>query len=135
MFEQDYIKRLIQEMVRAIIKLVFHLDLGSPYEELLEDAQEKQTVDSLLDLADLGRIDEAENRLYDQLEEYGEDKKGLAIALLFYAHLNEKTDAFLEENHFSRDEVRLGLKDIAARYGLEGVGDVFLPQDEWDRKG
>ena len=34
MFEQDYIMRLINEMVRAILKMIFNIDTESPSAEL-----------------------------------------------------------------------------------------------------
>ncbi len=40
MFEQDYVMRLIKEMVRAILKLLFHIDTESPTVELLENKEE-----------------------------------------------------------------------------------------------
>jgi hypothetical protein len=40
-FEQDYVMRLIKEMVRAILKLLFNIDTDSPTTELLEDSEEK----------------------------------------------------------------------------------------------
>ena len=43
MFEQDYVMRLIKEMVRAILKLLFNIDTDSPSAELLEDAKELVT--------------------------------------------------------------------------------------------
>ena len=30
MYEQDYIMRLIKEMVRAVLKLLFHIDTETP---------------------------------------------------------------------------------------------------------
>lgn len=124
MFEQDYIMRLIKEMVRAILKLLFSIDTESPSSELLKDAEEKQTLESLLDLVDAGRIDEAENRIFEITENL--DKSNFEIALLFYSYLNDKSDDFLEENNFSRDEVKQGLKDIASRYGVDSVAEIFL---------
>lgn len=124
MFEQDYIMRLIKEMARAILKLLFSIDTESPSSELLKDAEEKQTLESLLDLVDAGRIDEAENRIFEITENL--DKSNFEIALLFYSYLNDKSDDFLEENNFSRDEVKQGLKDIASRYGVDSVAEIFL---------
>lgn len=124
MFEQDYIMRLIKEMVRAILKLLFSIDTESPSSELLKDAEEKQTLESLLDLVDAGRIDEAENRIFEITENL--DKSNFEIALLFYSYLNDKSDDFLEENNFSRDEVKQGLKDIVSRYGVDSVAEIFL---------
>lgn len=124
MFEQDYIMRLINEMVRAILKLLFNIDTDSPTDELLKESEEKETLDNLYDLVDAGKINEAENMIYD-LTETGEMAK-LEIALLFYAYLNDKDDDFLEINDFSREEVKNGLTDIASRYGLNGIVEAFL---------
>ena len=68
MFEQDYVMRLIKEMVRAILKLLFNIDTDSPSAELLEDAKEQQTLDELLDMVDNGFINEAENKIYEITE-------------------------------------------------------------------
>ena len=124
MFERDYIMRMIKEMVRAIIKLLFGIDTQSPTAELLQDAEQKQTLEEFYDLVDAGEICEAENRVI----ELSEDGNGsdLEIAVLFYSYLNEKSDAFLEEHRFSREEVMQGLKDVASRHGLGEMADVFL---------
>lgn len=124
MYEQDYIMRLIQEMVRAVLKLIFHIDTESPAGKLLEDSEEKAVLDTLLDLADEGKINEAENTVFEITENM--DYKNLEVALLFYSYLNEKSDDFLEENDFSRDEVREGLQEIVSRYGLGSIADMFF---------
>lgn len=122
--EQDYVMRLIKEMVRAILKLLFNIDTDSPSAELLKDSEEEQTLDELLDMVDDGFINEAENRIYEITEEG--KKIDLEIALLFYSYLNDKSDKFLEEHNYSRDEIKAGLKDITARYGVDGFAEMFL---------
>ena len=124
MFEQDYIMRLIKEMVRAILKLLFNIDTESPTVELLENREEKETLENLLDIIDNGKINEAENSLYDLTSDA--DMNSLEIALLFYSYLNDKTDDFLEENDFSRDEIKLGLENVADRFGLSSIAKMFL---------
>ena len=124
MFEQDYVMRLIKEMVRAILKLLFHVDTESPTVELLENKEEKETLEKLLDMVSDGKINEAENRLYDLVGDT--DVNSLEIALLFYSYLNDKTDDFLEANGFSREEIKLGLENIADRFGLSSIVKMFL---------
>lgn len=124
MFEQDYIMRLIKEMVRVILKLLFNIDTESPSAELLENAEERQTLDVLLDMIDEGRINDAENSLYDLIENM--DKSDLEIALLFYSYLNDKSDEFLEGHEFTRDEIKQGLECIMSSYGVCGVAEMFL---------
>lgn len=124
MFEQDYVMRLINEMVRAVLKLVFNIDTDSPSAELVKDSEEEQTLNELTDLVDAGCINEAENRIYEITE--ARNKKDLEVALLFYSYLNNQSDEYLEEHDFSRDEVKSGLKDITKRYGVDGFVDAFL---------
>ena len=124
MFEQDYVMRLIKEMVRAILKLLFNIDTESPTVELLENKEEQETLENLLDMVVAGEINEAENRLYDLTS--NTDVNSLEIALLFYSYLNDKTDDFLEVNNFSRDEIKLGLENVAASFGLSSIAKMFL---------
>ena len=124
MFEQDYIMRLIKEMVRVILKLLFGIDTESPTVELLEDKEEKEALENLLDMVDDGRINEAENRLYDLVS--SSDRNNLEIAILFYSYLNDKSDEFLEANDFSREEVKSGLETVADRFGLSNITKIFL---------
>ncbi len=124
MFEQDYVMRLINEMVRVVLKLVFNIDTDSPSAELVKDSEEEQTLNELTDLVDAGCINEAENRIYEITE--ARNKKDLEVALLFYSYLNNQSDEYLEEHDFSRDEVKSGLKDITKRYGVDGFVDAFL---------
>lgn len=124
MFEQDYVMRLIKEMVRAILKLLFHVDTESPTAELLENKEEKETLENLLDLIDAGKINEAENRLSDLVD--GADRGSLEIALLFYSYLNDKSDEFLKENDFSREEIKLGMERVVDVFGLSSMVRAFL---------
>lgn len=124
MFEQDYVMRLITEMVRAILKLLFNIDTESPTVELLENKEEKETLENLFDMIDDGKINEAENRLYDLTSDT--DMNSLEIPLLFYSYLNDKTDDFLEENDFSRNEIKLGLENVTDSFGLSSIAKMFL---------
>lgn len=127
MIEQDYVMRLIKEMVRAILKLLFNIDTESPTAELLEDKEEKETLESLLDMVDAGKINEAENRLYDLISDT--DVRSLEMALLFYSYLNDKTDEFLEGNDFSRAEIKLGVENVTDVFGLNSMAKMFLRDD------
>jgi hypothetical protein len=123
-FEQDYVMRLIKEMVRAMLKLLFNIDTDSPTSELLEDSEKKTTLDTLLHMVDDGKVNEAENEIYEMTENL--DQNYLEVALLFYSYLNDKSDEFLEDNNFSRDEVKEGLETIVSRYGLNSIASMFL---------
>lgn len=124
MFEQDYVMRLIKEMVRAILKLLFNIDTESPTVDLLENREEKEVLENLLDMVDAGKINEAENKLFDLTDDV--TVNDLKIALLFYSYLNDKTDDFLETNDFSREEIKSGLENVTDRFGLNSIAEMFL---------
>lgn len=123
MFEQDYIMRMIREMVRMLLKLLFHVDMQETENWQVEEETSQKLLEELLDMANAGRINEAENTLYDRID--GEDLQTLKTALYFYACLNEKEDDFLVRNHYSRAEIRMGIEEVLARYGLHGITDIF----------
>lgn len=126
MFEQDYIIRLIKEMMRAILKLLFHMDIDNPNKDLLEEKEGRDMLEKLLDMVDNGDINEAENQIYDMTSD--NNMVNLEVALLFYSYLNEKEDDFLQKNDFSRDEIKSGLKELISRYGLTGMAEIFLSE-------
>jgi hypothetical protein len=116
--------RLIKEMVRAVLKLLFNIDTDSPTSELLEDSEEKAVLNTLLDMVDDGKVNEAENEIDEMTENLNQNN--LKVALLFYSYLNGKSDEFLEDNNFSRDEIKEGLETIVSRYGLDSIASMFL---------
>lgn len=124
MFEQDYVMRLIKEFVRALLKLIFHIDTESPSVELLESTEQRELLDDLLDMVDAGEINEAENQVYELIT--NKAPGSLELALLFYSYLNEKEEDFLKEHDFSREEIRLGIEGVAEHYGLSSIAKTFL---------
>ena len=122
MFEQDYVMRLIKEMIRVILKLLFNIDVETLTTRLIENEEEKATLEVLLNMIDEGAINEAENIIF----ELAEDNVNLEMILLFYSYLNDKSDTFLLENHFSRKELQTDLKNILSQYGLDSMIEVFL---------
>lgn len=126
MFEQDYIIRLIKEMIRAIFKLLFNIETDNPIEDLLEDKESQNTLERLLGMVDSGNINEAENQVYDMTCD--NSMANLKVALLFYSYLNDKDDEFLQKYGFCRDEIKSGITELASRYGLMGMADIFLSE-------
>ena len=126
MFEQDYIMRLVKEMIRMLLKLLFNIDTESPSTDLMESVEQRAFLNELLDMIDKGKINEAENLLFNP--ENTIKKDNLKTALLFYSYLNEKDDDFLEANNYSRDEIRSGIKEIAGECGMDGIAGMFLEE-------
>lgn len=128
MVEQDYVMRLIKEMVRTLLKLLFHIELDNPYTELFKETKKKNTLQNLLDMIDSGDINGAENRIYEMTSDVNapDAKENLKTALLFYSYLNEKNSDFLESHDFSREEIQQGLTYLVDKYGLNSITDTFL---------
>ncbi len=123
MYEQDYIMRYIKEMVRALLKLLFHIDTASQMQELM-DEKTFQTYEHLTGLIDKGDINAAENQLYELIE--AGDQDVLKLTLIFFDYLNEKSDNFLESNGFTRNEIRDDLDSIVSEYGYSGFVNVLF---------
>ena len=120
MLQDDYILRQIREMVRAVMKMLFQVSTVELTPDVIEDTDARQI---LTNLADNGKIDEAENQLYEMTCDG--DRQNLEIGLLFYYHLNGKDDEFLEASNFSREEIMMGIQDLAERYNLSGIAEAF----------
>ena len=122
MFEDDYLLRLIKEMVRTVLKLLFHIDFKEedPVSVVFESEDAEKTLYSLIHLADQGFINDAENQLYD-FTQNPENMESLKTALLFYSHLNQLDNDFLEDHNYSREEIVSGVKDVLNRYHLDSM--------------
>lgn len=119
MFEQDYVMRLVREIARMLAKILFNIDSKGFADEILDEIEEKDELRRLLEHIDNGRINEAENRLFALLDEGAADS--IAMAIVFYSHLNDKSDEFLQANNYSRQEVQEGIEGIAKRTGLQDI--------------
>ena len=123
MFEQDYIMRQIHQFIRVLMKMLFNIDNEFTESQLLEYTNARGTTEDLLRKIDDGNINEAENELFELVEE--KTKDGLLTGIIFYSHLNDKDDDFLESNGFSREEVEDGIRHLLSEYNIDGI-DGFV---------
>lgn len=122
-FEKDLIMRQVRDMARMIAKIVFGKNTAQY--EYQEDTVKLTETDSiykdLICMVDNGKINEAENYLYDEIEKNAEGN--YEIALGFYDYLNNLPDSFLTENNYSREEVKEGIQNLAKLKGLAILGE------------
>ena len=120
-YEKDYIMRLIHGIAQVLARLLLGKQMeqeGEIASALSREAAKKD--ETLKKMIDAGNINEAEELLFDLLEnEPWEDKQKAALALSFYDHLNGKEDAFLEKADFSREEIIEGLEDAMKTVHME----------------
>lgn len=124
--EKDYYMRIVHELVRMLIRLVFNKDIDRDGEEAVPlEVLEKYK--KLISMIDDGQINEAENLLLDGLEP--DSRAYFELALMFYEKLNGKTDEFLEEHDYSREEVTDGIKYVVDFYGYGSLMDAFVDEN------
>ena len=124
--EKDYYMRIVHELVRMLIRLVFNKDIDRDEEEAVPlEVLEKYK--KLISMIDDGQINEAENLLLDGLEP--DSRAYFELALMFYEKLNGKTDEFLEEHEYSREEVTDGIKYVVDFYGYGSLMDAVVDEN------
>ena len=120
--DKDYVMRIVHEWIRTLIRLIFGKDIDAE-EDTGISAEVAEQYRKLMVMIDDGEINEAENILLDGLEEG--DRAYFEMALLFYEKLGGKTDEFLAEHDYSRQEVVDGLKYVVNFYGYGSVLDAI----------
>lgn len=116
-FQEDYILRQIEMLGVAIARLFFHKN--TMLYDLPEKNQQTLTDDLCRRLHELiaeGKINEAENLLYENLDAGAIPL--LEIAVDFYGRLNQLDDAYLISHNFSREEIEDGLREVARIYHI-----------------
>ena len=123
--EKDYILRMIKDLTKSIA----HLILGkSEIEYELPDESEYSRVDTLyvklIELVNLGQINEAEDLLFDEINP--SDMRQFEMAMSFYLYLNDFGDDYLEKNNYSRDEITEGIRSICKEYGVSSMVEFLF---------
>ena len=107
--------RAIESLGADRIVMTDREDLAAVMEEACRDRN-----DYLRRLADGGRINEAEEKLFDLIENTAWDgRQKAALILSFYDHLNGMDDETLARADFSRDEIVSGLEDAMKAARME----------------
>ena len=124
--EKDYYMRVVHELVRTLIRLVFRKEIDKD-EEKTVPLEVLEQYKKLTAMIDDGQINEAENLLLDGMEV--DSRAYFELTLLFYEKLNAKTDEFLEEHDYSREEVLDGIKYVVDFYGYGSLMDAFVDEN------
>ncbi len=127
-FENDYIMRLIKQTIRAIVSIMMGKEF-SLYDYVQDELHTESDglYDRMIALVNNGKINEAENLMYEELD--FSDKKELLLAMSFYEYLNDLDDEYLTTHNFSRKEIQSGLEDAGRMAGIGNLLDT-LKEDE-----
>ncbi len=116
--EKDYLMRMIKEMTRVLVSVLLGKQLN-----MVELPPENQwqvsgsTLDDFEKMVDLGKINEAENLLLENLDYH--DKQELLAAIQLYQYIGEKDEAFLQEHDYSTEEALDGIQRLAEDLGFD----------------
>ena len=116
--QKDWLMHQIETAIQIIAKLLLNKNIIIyPLTDPLEKANFTFLHENLLELLTVGKINEAEDLLHQNMA-YNSSEYA-TLALDFYNRLNALDDDFLEDNDFSREEIKLGLTDLFARLGVD----------------
>ena len=120
-YEKDYIMRLIHGIARILARMLFNRELEDDGElvMILEESG-RESNDYLRRMIDDGRVNAAEEKLFDLIESAAWDaRQKAALVIAFYDYLNGKDDEFLASADFSWDEIAGGLEDAMKALNME----------------
>lgn len=125
-YRLDGLGRDIQDILRMagiIMAGAFQEKYRQP--KFIENGAQEKWNRHFFQMIDAGKVNEAENELMEKLvhdKETGTlDAVSLSMALEVYEYMNEKEEDFLENNHYSREEILEGVKRVLS------LGEMELP--------
>lgn len=112
----DYLMRQIEDMARLCSEVLFakHTEPLPVFDEQGNVTENGVLYRRLRMLCSRGRVNEAENLLFDRLDAPGGEAL-LPAAVQFYKDIQNWEDAALEQADFSRAEILDGLAGVQAR--------------------
>ncbi|MCL1918283.1 MAG: DUF6483 family protein [Peptococcaceae bacterium] len=120
--EKDFLMRQFTMLARFLSQVFFSKVISGQEQILYYDHTTAQRNDGLsaelTDLAKEGKINEAENKLF-QVFEQDPSACNFATAVYFYESLLHWDEADLEKVNFSVDEISNGFQDICRMYGID----------------
>lgn len=128
MFEQDYIMREIDIMIRMIMKLVFGKERKNDtalWQEVFGTLRNKNgEPDDLVRLLNEKRMKEAETVLFERIS--SRRQEDLLTGLAFYDYLQSISPEELEAYEYTPEDAAEGMKHLLQTYGLEQMNGLFL---------
>ena len=123
--EKDYLMRIIKDVISILISLT----LGKKYTQVELPDENKydlsdEDLSSLKAMIDRGEINEAENMLLSD-GTTPMDRQSIAKLIFFYEYTSQKSDHFLQEHNYTREEVLEGLKLLAKNIGYKNITDFI----------
>ena len=125
MYEQDYIIRINNEVIRTMVKLLLNKDIGVSVDisEGVIKSENKKMLEAANGQSGIDNIKKLEEEILTLVDA---NKEGaLEKALVFYRYLNELTEDTLLSQNYSHEKIKKGLKMVAEHYGILNVIDLL----------
>lgn len=128
----EYKKQNLKSDIKSCINLLGSICFGINMKEFkepkfLENGQTYCFYQELIRLVDKGKLNQAENMLYQKIDNYS--KEYLELGLAFYCYMNEKEDEYLEQYDFSRKEILDGIHMFIKEFSIyefDGILEYIL---------
>ena len=123
--EKDYILRMIKDLTKSISYIILgksEIEYDLPKEN--EYSRSDYLYIKIVELANCGKINEAEDMLFREIDT--SNMREFEMAIAFYLYLNDFDDNYLEENNYYRDEISEGIKSICKEFGVSSMVDFLF---------
>ena len=124
MVKQDYLMRMINDLITGMAKMLFHTDIREDEELDFQSDTLGEQFKALLDLADEGKLEEAFEEM-DRILDQGH-MESLKMALYFFEYLNRMDEDALEAKGLEREDRQEKILEAADRFGYRSMAEMLL---------
>ncbi|HIZ07739.1 MAG TPA: hypothetical protein IAA08_07380 [Candidatus Eubacterium avistercoris] len=124
MVKQDYLMRMINDLITGMAKMLFHTDIREDEELDFQSDTLGEQFKALLDLADEGKLEEALEEM-DRILDQGH-MESLKMALYFFEYLNRMDEDALEAKGLEREDLQEKILEAADRFGYRSMAEMLL---------
>ena len=124
MVKQDYLMRMINDLITGMAKMLFHTDIREDEELDFQSDTLGEQFKALLDLADEGKLEEAFEEM-DRILDQGH-MESLKMALYFFEYLNRSDEDDLEARDREREDLQEKILEAADRFGYRSMAEMLL---------
>ncbi|MGL4607965.1 MAG: DUF6483 family protein [Eubacteriaceae bacterium] len=115
MFQNDFLMKEIEDFAKFVARILKKEKRKMVGEETRAYTQEDYYLDRFQKLIYEGKINQGENELFELIEDKPTLER-LKLAENFYTEISKMSDAFLEKNDYSRDEMFESINQIKKIY-------------------
>lgn len=117
MLKNDWMLSQINQLLRMIANIVFKKNTVEYIVTEKSKSDEVELYNRLEELLNLGKINDAENLLFEKLDY--DNLEFLKIGVDFYGKIHNLSEEELKKYNFTRKEIKEGLEDLLDEFGID----------------